>query len=152
MNQNGLSVAVLQTPCAQRAQDASPLRANGSQSYSSRGTFSDDEITRFYRAADVCMVTSLHDGMNLVAKEFIAARRDEQGVLLLSRFTGAARELLDAVLVNPYDVERTADALHFALEMDPDERSSRMHRMRTLLKEHNVYRWAGTLITGLCAV
>ncbi len=54
--------------------------------------------------------------------------------------------------MNPYDVERTADALHFALQMDPDERSARMHRMRTLLKEHNVYRWAGTLITGLCAV
>lgn len=114
--------------------------------------FSHDEIARFYRAADVCMVTSLHDGMNLVAKEFIAARQDEQGVLLLSRFTGAARELLDAVLVNPYDVERTADALHFALQMDPDERSARMRRMRTLLKEHNVYRWAGMLITGLCAV
>jgi trehalose-6-phosphate synthase len=114
--------------------------------------FNHSEIARFYRAADVCMVTSLHDGMNLVAKEFIAARHDDQGVLLLSRFTGAARELLDAVLVNPYDVEQTADALHYALEMDPDERQARMQRMRALLKEHNVYRWAGNLMTELCGV
>jgi len=90
--------------------------------------------------------------MNLVAKEFVAARHDEQGVLLLSRFTGAARELLDAVLVNPYDVERTADAIRYALEMQPEERTARMQRMRTLVKEQNIYRWAGTLIGDLCGV
>jgi trehalose-6-phosphate synthase/uncharacterized membrane protein affecting hemolysin expression len=114
--------------------------------------FGHPEVARYYRAADVCMVTSLHDGMNLVAKEFVAARQDEQGVLLLSRFTGAARELFDAVLVNPYDIERTADALHHALEMDPDERCARMRRMRNLVREQNIYRWAGNLITELCSV
>jgi trehalose-6-phosphate synthase len=110
------------------------------------------EILRYYRAADLCLVTSLHDGMNLVAKEFVAARHDEQGVLLLSRFTGAARELLDAVLVNPYDVERTADAIRYALEMQPEERTARMQRMRKLVKEQNIYRWAGTLIGDLCGI
>lgn len=110
------------------------------------------EISRYYRAADLCLVTSLHDGMNLVAKEFIAARHDEQGVLILSRFTGAARELLDAVLVNPYDIEHTADAIRAALEMEPEERTARMQRMRKLVKEQNIYRWAATLIGELCAV
>jgi trehalose 6-phosphate synthase len=114
--------------------------------------FSHAEIVRYYQAADVCMVTSLHDGMNLVAKEFVASRHDEQGVLLLSRFTGAARELVDAVLVNPYDVERTADALRYALEMDADERAARMRRMRNLVREQNIYRWAGNLINDLCSM
>ena len=110
------------------------------------------EIERYYRSADVCLVTSLHDGMNLVAKEFVAARDDEQGVLILSRFTGAARELRDALLVNPYDIERTADAIRYALEMDPEERSARMRRMRKIVKEGNIYRWAGNLIGDLCEV
>ncbi len=110
------------------------------------------EIGRYYRAADVCLVTSLHDGMNLVAKEFVAARDDEQGVLILSRFTGAARELRDAVLVNPYDVERTAEAIRFALEMEPEERLARMQRMRKVVMEQNIYRWAGNLIGDLCEV
>ena len=110
------------------------------------------EISRYYRAADLCLVTSLHDGMNLVAKEFIAARHDEQGVLILSRFTGAARELLDAVLVNPYDIEHTADAIRAALEMEPEERTARMQRMRKLVKEQNIYLWAASLIGELCAV
>jgi trehalose 6-phosphate synthase len=90
--------------------------------------------------------------MNLVAKEFVAARDDEQGVLILSRFTGAARELRDALLVNPYDIERTADAIRYALEMDPEERSARMRRMRKIVKEGNIYRWAGNLIGDLCEV
>ena len=110
------------------------------------------EIERYYRAADVCLVTSLHDGMNLVAKEFVAARDDEQGVLILSRFTGAARELRDAVLVNPYDIERTADAIRYALEMEPEERTARMQRLRKVVKEQNIYRWAGNLIGDLCEV
>ena len=110
------------------------------------------EISRYYRAADLCLVTSLHDGMNLVAKEFIAARHDEQGVLILSRFTGAARELLDAVLVNPYDIEHTADAIRAALEMEPEERTARMQRMRKLVREQNIYFWAASLIGELCAV
>ena len=110
------------------------------------------EIQRYYRTADLCMVTSLHDGMNLVAKEFVAARHDEQGVLVLSRFTGAARELPDAVLVNPYDIEQTAEAIRFALEMPSEERAERMRRMRREVKEYNIYRWAGNLIADLCAV
>jgi len=110
------------------------------------------EIEPYYRAADLCLVTSLHDGMNLVAKEFLAARRDERGVLILSQFTGAARELRDALLVNPYDIDQTADAIRAALEMEPEDKQLRMQRMRKLIKEHNVYRWAGNLITELCEV
>ena len=104
------------------------------------------------QTADLCLVTSLHDGMNLVAKEFVAARHDEQGVLILSRFTGAARELRDAVLVNPYDVEQTAEAIRYALEMEPEERTARMQRLRKVVKEQNIYRWAGNLIAELCGV
>lgn len=114
--------------------------------------FSHREILRYYRAADLCMVTSLHDGMNLVAKEFIAARHDEQGVLILSRFTGAARELLDSVLVNPYDIESTAETICHALEMAPEERAARMRRLRKVVKEQNIYRWAGNLVAELCEV
>ena len=88
--------------------------------------------------------------MNLVAKEFIAARRDERGVLILSQFTGAARELRDALLVNPYNIDQTAEAIRAALEMEPEEKQLRMHRMRRNVKEHNIYRWAGSLITELC--
>ncbi|MBI5420289.1 MAG: trehalose-6-phosphate synthase [Deltaproteobacteria bacterium] len=110
---------------------------------------SHEAIAPFYRASDICMVTSLHDGMNLVAKEYVAARNDEDGVLILSQFTGASRELKDAVVINPYDIEKTADAIRFSLKMEPAERSGRMKRMRATIKEHNVYRWAGNLITEL---
>src|SRR6202140_1013833 len=110
------------------------------------------EIEPYYRAADLCLVTSLHDGMNLVAKEFLAARKDERGVLILSQFTGAARELRDALLVNPYDIDQTADAIRAALEMAPEEKQLRVHRMRQVIKDHNIYRWAGDLITELCDV
>jgi len=110
------------------------------------------EIAPYYRAADLCLVTSLHDGMNLVAKEFLAARSDERGVLILSQFTGAARELRDALLVNPYDIDQTAEAIRVALEMEPEEKQSRMQRMRKLIREHNVYRWAGMLVSELCEV
>jgi trehalose-6-phosphate synthase len=110
------------------------------------------EILPYYRTADLCLVTSLHDGMNLVAKEFVAVRQDEQGVLILSRFTGASHELADALLVNPYDTEEVADAIHRALAMAPDERRVRMQRMRATVRERNVYRWAGGLIGDLCAI
>ena len=110
------------------------------------------ELQRFYRAADVCLVTSLHDGMNLVAKEFLAARADEQGMLILSRFTGAANELRDALLINPYDIDQMAHAIRFALEMDAAERKSRMRHLRQVVREHNVYRWAGNLMADLCNV
>jgi alpha,alpha-trehalose-phosphate synthase [UDP-forming] len=106
-------------------------------------------IGEYYRAADVCMVTSLHDGMNLVAKEFIATRTDEDGVLILSQFTGASRELPDSLIVNPYDIEETAEAIHQALTMGKSERRQRMHELRTVVKERNVYRWAANIITTL---
>jgi trehalose-6-phosphate synthase len=113
---------------------------------------SHDEIFPFYRAADACLVTSLHDGMNLVAKEFVVARDDEGGVLILSRFTGAARELRDALIVNPYDMDEVAEALHDALTMDESDRRLRMARLRRQVRENNVYRWAGNLIEELSAV
>jgi trehalose 6-phosphate synthase len=113
---------------------------------------SHEEILPLYRAADVCMVTSLHDGMNLVAKEFVAARSDERGALILSRFAGAALELGEALIVNPYDIEQVADALRYGLEMAPEEASSRMRRMRGTVRENNIYRWAGTLIGSLAQV
>ena len=108
-----------------------------------------ETIGPYYKASDLCMVTSLHDGMNLVAKEFVAARDDDDGVLILSQFTGASRELKDAVIVNPYDIEQMADAIRLSLGMPPAERSARMGRMRETLVEFNIYRWAGKLIAGL---
>ena len=110
------------------------------------------EVQRFYRVAHLCMVTSLHDGMNLVAKEFVAARCDERGVLILSQFTGAARELQDAILVNPYDTNATAMAIAQALEMNVENIADRMRRMRRNIKTHNVYRWAADLVGELCDV
>ncbi len=104
------------------------------------------EIEPCYRFADLCLVTSLHDGMNLVAKEFVASRTDESGVLILSVFTGASRELEDALLVNPYDTDQLADAIYRALEMSPRERRERMRQMRRIVKQHNIYRWAANLI------
>jgi alpha,alpha-trehalose-phosphate synthase [UDP-forming] len=106
-----------------------------------------DEVNKLYRAADVCMVTSLHDGMNLVCKEFVAARDDERGVLILSRFAGAARELQEALIVNPYHVEETADALQQALTMPAAEQRERMASLRSTVHEYNVYRWAGRMLT-----
>jgi trehalose 6-phosphate synthase len=111
-----------------------------------------EEILPYYQHADVCMVTSLHDGMNLVAKEYVASRSDDQGVLILSRFTGACHELVDALVVNPYDTEEMAAAIHRSLEMAPEERRLRMHRMRAVVREHNIYRWAGNLIAELCEI
>jgi len=108
--------------------------------------YESDQVHRLYRAADVCLVTSLHDGMNLVAKEFIAARDDERGVLVLSQFTGAARELHEALIVNPYHIEQAADALYRALTMPEIEQRERMRSMRTLVKDFNVFRWAGRML------
>jgi trehalose 6-phosphate synthase len=107
------------------------------------------EVDLWYRAASVCLVTSLHDGMNLVAKEYVAAHDDEDGVLVLSKFTGAATELLDALIVNPYDIEGVAEAIHQALEMDLDERRKRMQRMRHHVMDHNIYRWAASILGDL---
>jgi trehalose 6-phosphate synthase len=105
-----------------------------------------EQVNRFYRASEVCLVTSLHDGMNLVAKEFIAARDDEHGVLVLSQFTGAARELHEALIVNPYHIEQSAEAIHRALTMPDIEQTERMRSMRALVKDFNIYRWAGHML------
>jgi trehalose 6-phosphate synthase len=105
-----------------------------------------DEVFELFRAADICVVSSLHDGMNLVAKEFVAARDDEQGVLILSSFAGASRELPEALIVNPYDTHGTAEALDRALRMSPEEQGERMHLMRELVRQRNVYRWAAQML------
>jgi trehalose 6-phosphate synthase len=105
-----------------------------------------DEVYEYYRASDVCFVSSLHDGMNLVAKEFVASRDDERGVLILSQFTGASRELPEALIVNPYDIDQCAGALRAALMMPPAEQRDRMRSMRGLVQDFNVYRWAGRML------
>jgi trehalose 6-phosphate synthase len=111
--------------------------------------YSHDQLEPWYQAADVCLVTSLHDGMNLVAKEYVASRDDEDGVLVLSKFAGAATELHDALIVNPYDTEGVAEAIHQGLEMDRTERRMRMQRMRRHVMDHNIYRWAATILGDL---
>lgn len=103
-------------------------------------------VYELYRAADICLVTSLHDGMNLVAKEFVASRDDERGVLLLSTFAGASRELLEALIVNPYDAAMMSEAMLQAMTMGPDEQHERMRRMRDIVRDNNVYRWAGSML------
>lgn len=113
---------------------------------------SHEEIARYYKAASVCLVTSLHDGMNLVAKEFVAARSDERGALILSTFAGAALELTDALLVNPYDVQQMAASIQQALEMPEEEQAARMHRMRVQIREHNIYLWAANLLSDLTEI
>jgi len=110
------------------------------------------EIWSYYRHADFCMVTSLHDGMNLVAKEFVSVRDDEDGVLILSRFAGASQELRDALIINPYDLAGAAEAIRTALEMPKEERHARMTRMRYVVSEHNIYRWAGLLLSELSRI
>jgi trehalose-6-phosphate synthase len=113
---------------------------------------SHEEIARFYHASSFCMVTSLHDGMNLVAKEYVASREDNQGVLILSTFAGAAHELSDALLVNPYDISQLAESIHRALEMPEEEQARRMQRMRHTVREHNIYRWAANLLSDLTEI
>ena len=105
-----------------------------------------EDIYNVYRAADACVVSSLHDGMNLVAKEFVAARDDEQGVLILSTFAGASRELLEAVIVNPYDATAMGEAIARALTMPEEEQRQRMRRMREIVRDNNIYRWAGSML------
>ena len=109
-------------------------------------------VNRYYRGADICLVTSLHDGMNLVAKEFVASRDDEQGVLVLSQFTGAAHELHEALIVNPYHIEQTAEAVYRAICMPDFEQRERMRSMRALVRDFNVYRWAGRMLLDAARV
>jgi len=105
-----------------------------------------DQVYKYFRASELCFVSSLHDGMNLVAKEYVAARDDERGVLILSQFTGASRELPQAIIVNPYSIDQCAAALKIALEMSEQEQRDRMRSMRGLIQEFNVYRWAGRML------
>ncbi len=114
--------------------------------------YSHEEISHYYRAASLCLVTSLHDGMNLVAKEFVASRADNQGVLILSTFAGAASELSDALLVNPYDVMQLSESIHTALKMPEAEQAKRMRWMRRVVREHNIYRWAANLLSDLTEI
>lgn len=114
--------------------------------------FSPEEISPYYKLAHLCIVSSLHDGMNLVAKEFISARTDNSGVLMLSRFTGAARELSDAVLINPYAIEEFADSIHYAIRMPEEEKRRRMQAMRAQVTQQNIFSWAGGIISDLAAV
>jgi trehalose-6-phosphate synthase len=111
-----------------------------------------EQIRPYYALADLCIVSSLHDGMNLVAKEYVASKRGKGGMLILSRFTGAARELTDAILINPYSIGDFADAIKLAIEMKPDERQARMEKMWNVVAENNVYRWAANIITELTAL
>jgi trehalose 6-phosphate synthase len=110
------------------------------------------EVFRLFRAADLCIVSSLHDGMNLVAKEFVAARDDEQGVLVLSSFTGASREMSEALIVNPYDGSQMAAAMDAALRMPAGEQRERMRVMRRQVREQNVYRWAGRMLVDAAKI
>lgn len=111
-----------------------------------------EEILPYYQTANVCMVTSLHDGMNLVAKEFIASRNQDDGTLILSRFAGASQELHGATIVNPYDVEQTADAIKYCLEMPAEDQRIRMQNMRQAIVGHNIYYWAANLIRTMSAI
>lgn len=110
------------------------------------------ELSEYYKRADFCLITSLHDGMNLVAKEFVASRNDEQGVLILSQFTGAAKELKDALIINPYNGKETAQAIHEAITMSKSEQSKRMKKMRTEVKNYNIYRWSAEFLKTLLSL
>ena len=127
-------------------------RPRGRRSSCSRNITSRTRSTSIIVRRDFCFVSSLHDGMNLVAKEFVAARDDERGVLILSQFAGAARELPEALIVNPYDADECAQALQLALTMPIDEQRDRMRLMRSLVREFNVYRWAGRMLLDASAM
>jgi trehalose 6-phosphate synthase len=125
--------------------DWTPIR------YLNKG-FSQTVLAGLYRTAQVGVVTPLHDGMNLVAKEFVSARDDDDGVLILSTFAGASRELVEALLVNPFDVAETAEAIRRALDMPREQRAQRMQLMRRTVKENNVFRWAGRLLMAAARI
>lgn len=114
--------------------------------------FSAPDVLPFYAVADFCIVSSLHDGMNLVSKEYVAAKHDLNGVLILSRFAGASRELGDAIQINPYATEEFTDAIVQAMEMSEDEKHRRMQNMRVVVRENNVYRWASNIITEMTSL
>ncbi len=113
---------------------------------------SHEEIAPFYSSANLCMVTSLHDGMNLVAKEYVASRNHNDGTLILSRFAGASHELQGAIMINPYDIEKSADAIKLALEMTAEEQNRRMQQMRLVVVRHNIYSWAASLLRTMATI
>jgi len=114
--------------------------------------FSSEEIQPYFALGDICIVSSLHDGMNLVAKEYVTAKTDLNGVLLLSRFTGAIKELTDALPINPYNIEEFADTIKQAIDMPKDQREKRMANMRQIVSENNIYKWAGSIISELTSI
>jgi trehalose-6-phosphate synthase len=105
-----------------------------------------DLLAAVYRAGDLCIVSSLQDGMNLVAKEFVACQLEERGVLILSRFTGSAEEIDGAVLINPFNIDGFVEGIRTALEMSPDERRRRMHRMRRHLRHSTIFDWLDSIL------
>jgi trehalose-6-phosphate synthase len=113
---------------------------------------SHEEIIPFYESANFCMVTSLHDGMNLVAKEYIASRSNNDGVLILSQFAGASHELHSALVINPYDIEQSADAIYTALQMPADQQRQRMKQMRRIVMSNNVYLWASSILRTMASI
>lgn len=110
------------------------------------------ELEAFYRLAKFCLITSLSDGMNLVSKEFVAARSNEDGILILSQFAGSSKELKDALIVNPFDTEQVAKMIHTALNMQPSEQIKRMRKLRNVVKNYNTYRWAAEILKGMVSV
>ncbi len=108
-----------------------------------------EDVISYYRASDICIVSPIHDGMNLVAKEFVASRFDGKGVLILSKFTGASRELSDAILINPIALDQFAEAIKIGIEMSEEEKKQRMDKMREIVRENNIYRWAGKIVGDL---
>lgn len=110
------------------------------------------ELNEFFKLANVCLITPLHDGMNLVSKEFVASRNDEKGVLILSQFAGASKELVDALIINPYNTEQVADVIKLSLEMPEEEQTKRMVRMRAIVRNNNVYRWSADLLKTLASL
>ena len=109
-------------------------------------------VLAFHQLADFCIVSSLHDGMNLVAKEFVSSRVDEDGILILSRFTGAARELTEALLINPYATDDFAKTIKKAIEMPKKQRQARMKKLRHTVEQNNIYQWAGSIISELASL
>jgi trehalose 6-phosphate synthase len=114
-----------------------------------KGQHKFDVLIPFYKMADVCIVSALHDGMNLVAKEFVAASANDKGVLILSKFTGAARELEQSLLINPYDTEQFTEAIHQSLVMSPEEQKTRLERMRITVAENNIFTWAQQILNDV---
>ncbi|MBK6399586.1 MAG: trehalose-6-phosphate synthase [Bacteroidetes bacterium] len=117
-----------------------------------KGHHSHEQINPYYKNADMCIVSSLHDGMNLVAKEFVATRNENDGVLILSRFAGASLDLTGALIINPYDIENSAIAIRNALEMSISEQESRMMQMRETIVGNNIYYWASSLLRAMASI